>query len=213
MSVILLALLLERKIRRRRETRHICDADLRILNLNASSGGSERDNLIFYASDVNSALREKYAEGERNNWLLASDAYHHFPWLMTPVTNPQSVPENSYNRAHRKCQLDAVKCIGVVKSRFRCLSRQRSKQKTLMYSPEATGKLIKACCVLHNVMIQHDYVLPSEEEVTEELESLPERTENNARAIKVEESDEDAEERTLVQAGRSIRSQIIVTNF
>lgn len=73
---------------------------------------------------------------------------------------PQNDREERYNAAHQKARHPVERCIGILKSRFRCLCRQR----ILMYSPAKAGRIIIACAVLHNIMLSHNIALPPDEE-------------------------------------------------
>ncbi|XP_017473887.1 PREDICTED: putative nuclease HARBI1 [Rhagoletis zephyria] len=91
-----------------------------------------------------------YSNGERNFWLLGDSGYPQLPYLMTPIPgNNLSDSEHNYNRHHRKARNCVERCFGVLKSRFRCLSKDR----VLMYDPVLAGKIINACIILHNIMI------------------------------------------------------------
>lgn len=83
-----------------------------------------------------------------------------------PVLEPQSDAEKRYNVAHRKCRHPVERCIGVFKSRFRCLCRQR----ILMYSPKMAGTIINACAVLHNMLLYAKYPLPPEDEIEDNMD-------------------------------------------
>uniref|UniRef100_A0A1B0DFT1 DDE Tnp4 domain-containing protein n=1 Tax=Phlebotomus papatasi TaxID=29031 RepID=A0A1B0DFT1_PHLPP len=154
----------------------VCNADLVIFNVNPSYGGSTHDSYIFINSQISEALRERYFNGERDSWLLGDSGYAQLPWLMTPIEHPQNFAEERYNVAHKIARATVKRCIRVLKSRFRCLSRQR----ILMYSPLKTSKIINACCTLHKIMIQQGYELPSEEVILSE-----QQVENNEVDIEV----------------------------
>lgn len=85
---------------------------------------------------------------------------------MVPIRNPASNAEINYNRAHRKTRNIVERCFGVLKSRFRCLS----KHNVLNYDPQTASKIINACAVLHNIFILNNYPLPPEEEIIDEME-------------------------------------------
>lgn len=69
---------------------------------------------------------------------------------MTPIQNAIAIsPEDRYNRRHSSARNCIERCIGVLKSRFRCLSGERQ----LRYSPEYVGKITTVCAVLHNMCI------------------------------------------------------------
>lgn len=73
-------------------------------------------------------------------------------------------PEERYNAAHKTARSTIERCIGILKSRFRCILKER----VLHYSPEKAGIIISACAVLHNIIFHHR--LPYEEPVPEENE-------------------------------------------
>lgn len=79
---------------------------------------------------------------------------------------PQNAAEERYNAAHQKTRHTVERCIGVLKSRFRCLCRQR----VLMYSPQKAGAIIVSCVVLHNIMINEKYKLPPEAEINDNMD-------------------------------------------
>ena len=68
---------------------------------------------------------------------------------MTPVLGrPASgTPESEYNKAHTTMRNVVERCIGVLKSRFRCLLHYR----TLLYNPDKAATVIAACAALHNI--------------------------------------------------------------
>ncbi|XP_077506154.1 uncharacterized protein LOC144115606 [Amblyomma americanum] len=58
--------------------------------------------------------------------------------------------EGQYNAAHASMRCVVERCIGVLKSRFRCLQRYR----TLHYEPERAVVIIAACAALHNICLE-----------------------------------------------------------
>lgn len=135
----------------------ICDADLRILSVNARYGGSAHDAFVWNNSAVNQRLRQEFQAGNNNeSWLLGDSGYGVQPWLMTPILNPTTDAEEIYNIRHRKARHLVERCIGILKNRFRCISRQR----ILMYDPSTAGLIINSCVVLHNIMIAYQYDVP-----------------------------------------------------
>jgi len=69
---------------------------------------------------------------------------------MTPLTNfAEGTPEFRYNAALCKARNVVERLFGVLKATWRCLSRQRA----LMYNPGFAGKIVNACCVLHNLRL------------------------------------------------------------
>uniref|UniRef100_A0A1B0DIL0 Uncharacterized protein n=1 Tax=Phlebotomus papatasi TaxID=29031 RepID=A0A1B0DIL0_PHLPP len=141
--------------------------------------------------------------GERDSWLLGDSGYGLLPWLITPVPNPQNVAEERFNTAHKACRSTVERCNGVLKSRFRSISRQR----ILIYDPVKAGKIVNACCTLHNVMILKGYPLPTEQEIEAEMDNnLPADEAPNDGIVEMDTV-------TIVQNGRRLRNQIIRENF
>lgn len=48
----------------------ICDLDMEILSINARYGGSANDSFIWNNSYIKDLLKEEYANGSRNSFLL-----------------------------------------------------------------------------------------------------------------------------------------------
>lgn len=98
--------------------------------------------------------------------ISGDSGYGQQPWLFVPLAETANAAENDYNSSHRKARSLVERCVGVLKSRFRCLSRQRM----LMYTPATAGSIITACAVLHNIMITERYPLPLEAEIIAEMD-------------------------------------------
>ena len=92
---------------------------------------------------------------------------------MTPYLNAATDGEKKYNIVHKKTRHMVERCIGVLKSRFRCICRQR----VLMYSPQVAGRIINSCTILHDIMLLEGHPLPSNEDIEEQLD-LNEQDEN-----------------------------------
>lgn len=88
---------------------------------------------------------------------------------MTPFHNPQqNTPESRYNDAHIQARNCIERCNGVLKSRFRCLLKER----VLRYSPERVGRLVNACAILHNICIAANLELDDDIIVEEEVNNV-----------------------------------------
>jgi len=130
----------------------ICGPDLLILNINARWPGARHDAHIWANSPVRSSMKRHFENADRRAWLLGDDGYPLEPWLMTPIKNqPVNTPEYNYTQAHCSARNVVERCFGVLKSTFRCLSRQRQ----LMYEPNIAGQIVNACAVLHNMRIKY----------------------------------------------------------
>ncbi|XP_023288911.1 putative nuclease HARBI1, partial [Orussus abietinus] len=122
---------------------HICDPDLKIINVNARYSGSTHDSYIWNNSDSGYALR---------------------PWLMTPVGGDEDdVAVQRYNSRQRCTRSLIERCNGLWKMRFHCLLKHR----VLYYQPDVCSRIINACAVLHNMCIQDNCRLDPEEEEEE----------------------------------------------
>lgn len=89
---------------------------------------------------------------------------------MTPYLHPENENHLNYNVSHQKTRHFVEQCIGILKSRFRCICRQR----VLLYSPAKVGKIINACATLHNIMVMEGYPLPNNQDILENIDPLDE---------------------------------------
>nr|XP_054921826.1 putative nuclease HARBI1 [Dermacentor andersoni] len=128
----------------------ICDADMKILALDPMRPGSDHDAFVWRTT----WLRRRFQAGRIVNageYLLGDSGYPLEPWLLTPVPGhpPVHTAEGQYNTAHAAMRSVVERCIGLLKSRFRCLQRYR----TLLYEPERAANIVAACAVLHNLRL------------------------------------------------------------
>ncbi|GBP97406.1 Putative nuclease HARBI1 [Eumeta japonica] len=107
---------------------------------------------IFFASgSYQRALATGHCVSQQ---ALSDSGYALKPWLLlTPITGaPPGSREYRYTKVHAKTRNRIERCIGLLKSRWRCLL----KHKTLHYNPDIAQKIIIACCILHNMAIEHN---------------------------------------------------------
>ncbi|XP_072145555.1 uncharacterized protein [Dermacentor andersoni] len=128
----------------------ICDADMKILALDPRRPGSDHDAFVWRTT----WLRRRFQVGRIVNageYLLGDSGYPLEPWLLTPVPGhpPVHTAEGQYNTAHAAMRSVVERCIGLLKSRFRCLQRYR----TLLYEPERAANIVAASAVLHNLRL------------------------------------------------------------
>ena len=76
--------------------------------------------------------------------ILGDSGYALSKWLMVPFANPASAAERRFNTAHKKGRTVVERCNGVLKMRFRCLT------KNAMFQPHKVSKIVGACAALHN---------------------------------------------------------------
>ncbi|KAH6920836.1 hypothetical protein HPB50_028175 [Hyalomma asiaticum] len=110
--------------------------------------GSCHDSWVWQRNPLRARLAAQLRPGE---CLLGDSAYPLEPWLLTPVLGDpdDSTREGQYNREHRSMRNVVERCIGVLKSKFRCLQHFR----TMLYSPERAARIIYACAALHNIAL------------------------------------------------------------
>ncbi|XP_053315207.1 putative nuclease HARBI1 [Spea bombifrons] len=166
-------------------TQVVCDARQRIMSVRSGFPGSCEDDYIL----CQSALYDNFENGQMpDGWLLGDSAYGCRPWLLTPVLNPRTAPEHSYNEAHKTTHLVVTRTFGALKSRFKCLSN-------LLCNPDTASHIIVSCCMLHNLAIRHQVPLNRQDELVPEETVLPD--------VYMDSEDE----------GMEVREQLITTNF
>ncbi|XP_065310189.1 putative nuclease HARBI1 [Dermacentor albipictus] len=123
----------------------ICDADMKILAVNPLRPGLDHDAFVWRTT----WLRRRFQAGRIVNpgeYLLGDSGFPLEPWLLTPVPGdpPAQTAEGQYHTAHGAMRSVVERCIGLLKSRFRCLQRYR----TLLYEPERAATLSRhvLCC-------------------------------------------------------------------
>lgn len=122
----------------------ICNAHLLILYCNAKYPGSTHDSFIYRSSNIWAAFDNNEIP---RGLLLGDSGFRLEPRLMTPYLNAAGDAQELFNRAHRRTRCVIERCNGVLKSRFRCLDISGG---TIRLKPNKAGKVILACCVLHN---------------------------------------------------------------
>ncbi|CAH2109288.1 unnamed protein product [Euphydryas editha] len=124
----------------------VCDDEYRILNVNSKFGGANHDSFIFENSDMKNNLKSLHQNGEIV-WLLGDSGYPQRPWLMTPILDAE--PNNIYNEKHMRARVVIENTFSRLKNRWRCLHKDR----VLHYKPLKYSRIILACSVLHNIVI------------------------------------------------------------
>lgn len=131
------------------------------------------------------------------------------PWLMTPVPGRPAVstPAGRYNAAHASMRSVVERCIGVLKSRFRCLLKHR----VLYHHPRIAGTIVAACAVLHNICLSAGESSPESSSDSESSISSDDDNENEA-----EESSDTERERRILQSrrlyieGKAMRDRLVL---
>jgi hypothetical protein len=114
---------------------------------------------------------------------------------MTPIegADPQT-PQGRYTRAHKTVRNCVERCIGVLKSYFRCLIKDR----VLHYTPVTAAKIVYACAILHNILRMRNIV-------DDNIEIVYDHQRPQDALIEAEEN--------LLQQGRQMRNQVIFQYF
>nr|XP_050031665.1 putative nuclease HARBI1 [Dermacentor andersoni] len=129
---------------------------MRILAVDALRTGSDHDARVWRTT----WLRRRFQEGhiaKAGEYLLGDSGYPLEPWLLTPVTGhpPIHTAEGRYNTAHAAMRSIVERCIGLLKSRFRCLQRYCA----VLYELDHAENIVAACSVLHNLCLDEGEVL------------------------------------------------------
>lgn len=104
--------------------------------------GSVHDTTIFNDSNI----RARFENGEFTPYSIVGDGgYPCRTYLLTPVVDPQTVPQQRYNNAQIRTRNPIERLFGVWKRRFPCLSLG------MRLSPQKTCEVIVATAVLHNI--------------------------------------------------------------
>ncbi|XP_063239317.1 putative nuclease HARBI1 [Bacillus rossius redtenbacheri] len=137
----------------------VCDANMKILNVNSRYPGATNDSFIYANCSLRQGLHEMLRQNQ-NAWLLGDSGYPLEPCLMTPFmqdVDPLS-PQGRYNQCLRTARSIIEQCNGLLKSRWRCLLKHR----VLHYKPDQASRIVNACTVLHNMCLQGNVQLPDE---------------------------------------------------
>lgn len=134
----------------------ICDAKLRFMNIVCKYPGSAHDSFIWKNCTIYQYF-EQHTDDESPRWLLGDSGYPLSSFLMTPVANPNTPAETTYNHKHCHTRNAIERAFGVWKMRFRCLHDTGG---CLQSPPDGCVKVITACAVLHNLCIDNSVPAP-----------------------------------------------------
>ncbi|XP_055604499.1 putative nuclease HARBI1 [Uranotaenia lowii] len=99
----------------------ITDHNYRILAINPRFGGAAHDSFVWDMSAEREFFEENFRNGESR--LLGDSGYCLAPWLLTPYRNANfGSGEEKFNSIHSTARCSVERGIGVLKSRWRCLS-------------------------------------------------------------------------------------------
>ena len=128
----------------------VCDHKLRINDIVCRWPGSVHDSRIF----DNSTLKHRLETNQLNGILLGDSGYACKRYLLTPVLRPRNDADSRYNRSHTSTRITVERCFGVLKRHFLCLEGK------LRYSEVFCCKIILACAIVHNFIIEKDCLCP-----------------------------------------------------
>lgn len=156
----------------------ICDANLKILTINARYPGSVHDSAIWGMSAIFRQLRNEFMDDQNPHYhLIGDEGYPLQPWLLTPFTGhfADDTPEGRFNKQLRGARLKVERMFGVLKGRFRCLLKHR----TLHYNPVRSGEIIYCCAVLHNICRHFNVPLPENDPLIEDNNEVVQNDNHN----------------------------------
>ena len=119
--------------------------------------GSAHDSRIFR----NSLLYMRYFQRHLDGMLVGDRGYPCLHFLMTPLTNPQTDEELTYNNIQGRTRIIVERTFGVWKRRFPCLSRGLT---TKLICSTTT---VVACAVLHNMSLIFNDILPEDDDLND----------------------------------------------
>jgi len=139
----------------------ICDSKLIIQNIVARWPGSSHDANIFR----NSAIKQRFDNREFKDCVLVADSgYPMQSYMITPMLNPITNVENTFNESQIRTRNPVERSYGVWKRRFPILSLGIN-----VRNLDTVQAIIVATSVLHNIARQFG---DDEPRVTEEQEHL-----------------------------------------
>lgn len=104
--------------------------------------GSVHDTTIFNDSHI----RARFENNDFAPFCLVGDGgYPCRTYLLTPISDPQTLPHQRYNTSQIRTRNPVERLFGVWKRRFPCLSLG------LRLSPEKVCEIIVSSAVLHNI--------------------------------------------------------------
>ncbi|XP_062552994.1 putative nuclease HARBI1 [Armigeres subalbatus] len=125
-------------------TMAVCDADMKIRNIVARWPGSTHDQTVFSLSQ----LRAEFESGMyHHNIILGDSGYRCTPYLITPLLNPTTGPEKSFQKGFIRTRNIVERVFGAWKRRFPIIGMK------IRSNVEDALVTIVATAVLHNVCI------------------------------------------------------------
>ncbi|KAF4680398.1 hypothetical protein FOZ63_022329 [Perkinsus olseni] len=139
----------------------VCTSTMRICALSARWGGKVHDSRVFRNSSLSARLEDGWRPDGLDVVLLGDSGYRATSYLQTTVSSAGgrvlTADEIQFNERHRRGRVVTERCIGVLKTQFRCLKdlRVRGSRHTADDTMQLTAKVIRACAALRNFLIVH----------------------------------------------------------
>ena len=136
----------------------VCDDKKRIIYYNAGWPGSTHDNRVFRNSKLYYNRGDYFSQ---NEYLLGDCAYSASPIMVQAFKKQASsatLPDNHefFNTCLAQVRIASEHCIGILKGRFKCLRTNNIKLKNSKREVKELVRLIGACIVLHNLLINYN---------------------------------------------------------
>ncbi|XP_076128603.1 uncharacterized protein LOC143109685 [Alosa pseudoharengus] len=117
---------------------------------------------------ANSAVGEQAErEGFSQSLFLGHSGYPLRTYLFTPLSNPQTRAERTYNVAHVRTRNVVERAVGIWKLRFRCLHKSAG---GLRMKPHSSCAVTVATAILHNMAVRGGAPIPEKEKVESDEE-------------------------------------------
>ncbi|XP_070392528.1 putative nuclease HARBI1 [Dermacentor albipictus] len=126
----------------------ICDAGVRILTVDTLRPGSDHDAYVWRTTWLRRRFQEAH-NAKAGEHLLDEQREKFIQLQFLQRHPPIHTAEGPYNTAHAATRSVLEWCIGLLKSRFRCLQRYHA----LHCELDCAANVVAACAVLHNLCL------------------------------------------------------------
>ncbi|KAK4879892.1 hypothetical protein RN001_008038 [Aquatica leii] len=107
--------------------------------------GSVHDSRIWHKCE----LKNKFGRKDINGILLGDSGYPLSRYLLTPLLNPQTLPEERCNQSHIQTRNVIEQFFGIWKNKFRCFLNG------IHIDLNVAKNAIVALAVIHNIYMEH----------------------------------------------------------
>ncbi|XP_025018167.1 putative nuclease HARBI1 [Tetranychus urticae] len=150
----------------------VFDHNMKFLHINARWPGSTHDSRIFKHSEPYYVLESQSYTGH----LLGDSAYPCKTYLMTPLSDPNTLAEMIYQKKHIKTRNLVERSIGAWKRRFYCLNDLRLKFTTSLTVILATAVLWNFLIIEKDEFVEEDTDIDENPIVHREAERIEQGT-------------------------------------